>query len=436
MLRRHRHWFIVIMLLLASSVSTRAGVPAAPTAAIIVTSLGDDAADEGACTLREAITAANTNAASGVEPGECAAGSATGSDAISFGSLTGTVQLATALPDITSDLSITGPGATLLTVRRNVATEFRIFFINLNTAVVSISDLTIANGAATGGTGGGIFNQGTLALSRVVLSGNVAQLGGGLFTDTDGEIRVVECTFATNTATNDGGGLNYRGLTTSFITGTTFISNTAQFGGGVIMFEATSGSLTIDNSTFNGNAATGNETGGAIDNSGGTLVLRRSTIANNIGGAGNAGVSSFNFSSPASTTIAGTILADNTPQNVATFGKGTITSAGYNLVTDSSLTPATGDLLNTPANLGPLQNNGGPTLTRAPLVGSAAVDAGDPAILFNAAEFDQRGPGFPRVSGTRIDIGAVERRNPTGETPDDPTPAAANTRVFLPFVRR
>jgi hypothetical protein len=52
-----------------------------------------------------------------------------------------------------------------------------------------------------------------------------------------------------------------------------------------------------------------------------------------------------------------------------------------------------------------LQNNGGPTLTHALLPGSPAIDAGNDAY---ATDWDQRGPGFPRISGPHIDIGAFE----------------------------
>jgi hypothetical protein len=58
--------------------------------------------------------------------------------------------------------------------------------------------------------------------------------------------------------------------------------------------------------------------------------------------------------------------------------------------------------------LGSLANNGGPTMTHAPLAGSPAINAGDPSIVFNPAEHDQRGAPFVRVSGGRIDIGAFE----------------------------
>jgi hypothetical protein len=57
--------------------------------------------------------------------------------------------------------------------------------------------------------------------------------------------------------------------------------------------------------------------------------------------------------------------------------------------------------------LGPLQDNGGPTLTHALLSGSPAIDAGNNAY---ATDWDQRGPGFPRITDGDpvIDIGAFE----------------------------
>src|SRR5206468_417447 len=60
--------------------------------------------------------------------------------------------------------------------------------------------------------------------------------------------------------------------------------------------------------------------------------------------------------------------------------------------------------------LGPLANNGGPTLTYAPQVGSPVIDAGsNPAGLTT----DQRGTGFARVSGLATDIGAFEQQSST-----------------------
>jgi hypothetical protein len=57
--------------------------------------------------------------------------------------------------------------------------------------------------------------------------------------------------------------------------------------------------------------------------------------------------------------------------------------------------------------LAPLAANGGPTQTMLPLAGSPAIGGGDPNTP-NLPEFDQRGPGFPRIINGRLDIGAVE----------------------------
>jgi hypothetical protein len=59
-----------------------------------------------------------------------------------------------------------------------------------------------------------------------------------------------------------------------------------------------------------------------------------------------------------------------------------------------------------------LENNGGPTATHALVPGSAAIDKGDPDfenIIYGRSDiYDQRGPGFPRLSGLHMDIGAFE----------------------------
>jgi hypothetical protein len=61
--------------------------------------------------------------------------------------------------------------------------------------------------------------------------------------------------------------------------------------------------------------------------------------------------------------------------------------------------------------LGPLQDNGGPTLTHALLPGSPAINAGDPNFT-PPPLYDQRGPGFDRIVKGRIDIGSFELQRP------------------------
>jgi hypothetical protein len=87
-------------------------------------------------------------------------------------------------------------------------------------------------------------------------------------------------------------------------------------------------------------------------------------------------------------------------------------------VTNTDLVDGGGNQLGvTNPGLAPLADNGGPTATMAPLTGSPALDAGpDPVASFPGNEFDQRGAGFPRVVGNKVDVrglrdpGACARR--------------------------
>ena len=92
-----------------------------------------------------------------------------------------------------------------------------------------------------------------------------------------------------------------------------------------------------------------------------------------------------------------------------------------------------GNLLGTnssPVNpmLEPLADNGGQTLTHALLPGSPAINAGDPAAVAGSGQtplYDQRGMGFPRIVGGRVDIGAFESA-PSSSAPVFTSPDAVN----------
>jgi CSLREA domain-containing protein len=109
---------IMTALLLMTLLGTLVGVQPAYAASIVVNSNADTVANDGVCTLREAITAANTNVASGAAVGECVAGDVTGTDAISFAAnYEITLTSLSQLPAVTSAMTITGNGAANSIVR-------------------------------------------------------------------------------------------------------------------------------------------------------------------------------------------------------------------------------------------------------------------------------------------------------------------------------
>jgi hypothetical protein len=71
------------------------------------------------------------------------------------------------------------------------------------------------------------------------------------------------------------------------------------------------------------------------------------------------------------------------------------------------------DTLQGDPGLLPLADNGGPTRTQALAPDSQAIDAGND---YFGLDYDQRGVGFARVSGTRADIGAYESASGSTDT--------------------
>jgi hypothetical protein len=323
-----------------------------PLATITVTNTND----AGAGSLRQAII----DAMSG--------------DTIDF-SVTGTITLTTGELLIDKDLTITGPGAMSLTVSGNNASRV---FNTVNAVTVTISDLTISNGASSGG--GGIRNLGTLTITNCTLSNNSdSNFGGGIFNSNT--LTINNSTLSNNSATGgSGGGIINSGGFVTIINSTLSNNSATTIGGGIRNL----GTLTIINSTLSNNSAT---TGGGIFNDGsGTVNIKNSIVANSPSGGDCAGTGSFNASGGA---------------NFATDSS----CPGFNQVPSTGM----GGL-----NLGPLQNNGGPTQTHALLTGSVAVDAATDCTDFddNPIFTDQRGTTRPIDGdgdfGPLCDAGAYE----------------------------
>ena len=327
--------------------------------------------------------------------------------------LTGTIMLTSGELAITHDLTVAGPGADRITVSGNH--HSRVFEIPSAQIRVTISALTVADGFVSGNVayGGGIFNDGTLTVTDCTVSGNHVEAdivgGEGAGITNTGTLTIINCTISGNSAsTGEGGGI-WNAYGTVSLIDSTISGNSALLyaGGGIFQYTGGAGAtLIMSNSSVSGNSA--GTLGGGIFLSDGTLSVSNSTVSGNSAGGEGGGVWGNGY---AARTIRNTIIAGNTALNAPDMA-GSLGSQGHNLIGDgtggSGYDPT--DLVGTAANpidplLGPLADNGGPTQTMAELPGSPAIGSGD---ITNAAMWDQRGPGFPRVVNGKIDIGAFE----------------------------
>src|SRR6266487_3789807 len=135
---------LISILLLPFSVVRPAFVVHAATT-IIVNSLSDFISDNGQCTLREAITTANTGIVSGTKVGECSVGS--GDNIVDMTNISGIIKLTSSLPNISNNILFIGPTGTNLTISGD--NRFRVFFVS--NGFVRFENLTIADGKTEGG---------------------------------------------------------------------------------------------------------------------------------------------------------------------------------------------------------------------------------------------------------------------------------------------
>ena len=192
---------------------------------IVVNSLSDTViGSDGWCTLREAITAANTNTPSGGVPGECPAGGL-GADKITF-SLSGTITLGSQLPSITTPITIDGAGRAIAISGNNTV---RVFYVANSS--LTLNALTVQNGQVASDSGGAIYSDhGTLVITNSTLSGNSAVNGGGIY-GYSGTLTISNSTLSGNSASS-GGGI-YNSSSTLTITHSTLSGNSATYGGGI-----------------------------------------------------------------------------------------------------------------------------------------------------------------------------------------------------------
>jgi hypothetical protein len=291
---------------------------------------------------------------------------------------------------------------------------------------LAVYSATVTNSTLSGNqatmAGGGIYNQSSLTLTNTLLSGNGAAYGGGIAT-LYGNIALISSTLSDNSATYGGGVLSqgYAMLTHSTLSG-----NSATHGGGIFHVGAVAhAALIVANSTLNNNSASNG--GGGIENDYGTVTLTNSTLSGN-SAAYDGGVYS---KSGLLTIVNSTLVGDTATQNGSGISakNGTLTltnsiiaegcsgeafDGGGNIDTGTSCqliaTTSRSNVTGTQLNLGPLQDNGGPTQTMLPGTGSVAINS---TTCAKGPLTDERGmirpdPASIGTSVTPCDIGAVE----------------------------
>lgn len=409
-----------------------AAVRAAPTATTYnVNSLLDEpdanlnnascASASGKCTLRAAVMQANKNG------GEASINLLAGPVLLLYSG--GNEDYAvTGDLDIRSDITIVGQGSSTLI---DGFVKDRVFDVHPG-AQLRLENLTVQNGYVTNQNakeGGGIrIRSAQVELDRVVVKGNYAAIGGGIYANANSSLVVLDSTIRSNQtqfdagSLEDGGGIANKG--TLRIMRSTLSGNYSLRHGGGLYNE---GNAELVNVTVGGNEADlwG---GGGIANSGDNALLQLSNVTiayNKIGSLyDNSGGGGILNEDGGVTVARNTMIAKNTHDNEPSDCFGSFSSDGHNLIgkyVDCSGFNKTGDQVGSGSaqldpKLVPLGNYGGPTQTYGLSVSSPAIDKGNAIECvdseYNMLTTDQR--GFVRSvdgngsGGARCDIGSFE----------------------------
>ena len=281
------------------------------------------------------------------------------------------------------------------------------------TGATSVTDATIDANVGNGLT---ITGSGPISIRRTAVTGN--QVGVAASNLTQG-LEFVESTISgndtngVNVATSTAGVTLQRstvadngtnGLNLSAVALSTEIRRSTISGHANSAVVANASALTVLNSTFTGNATA--VASPVIDSTGGQSVsVKHSTITGN----GAAGSTSSTIAASGPTVVEHVILTANGGQDATPVGTTGTLSLTYSLIPNAGVPggAGVGNVSTTDPMVGPLAENGGPTLTMYPLPGSLALDAGQADLTGNAVPVNEQ-RGAKRVDNGRIDIGAVE----------------------------
>jgi hypothetical protein len=430
----------IATLVVAPAVAVATGAGAVPTTINLY--VGTDADNTAAITLSTCQLTSNTSCTLRAAIGFAAAAGTGNTANVHFTPATakgpivltdGTLSLITP-----ATVVIAGNGTTKTVISGNGTYE--IFDVEGASPSVSLSSMTLENANSGGNGGGAVYNSAKLSLRHVNMINNVAGASGGAIYN-DGTLAVSGGTYANNTSTSQCGGLAFQQSTTSVSSfdSVSALNNTSDCGGA---FNDSGGTLTVTRSLIKGNFSRDYDDGGGVVASGSTasVSLTNDTLVGNVslalGGAvaidnaasgtlvnntivgndalqGGGGVSVANG---ASAQLTANILSGNTEfasprlitNQCAAYGH--MNSNGMNVVgpqqDPACVFNSPGDKMNANVLLGPLANNGGPTLTMSPLAGS-------PALLHvpenQCVGTDQRGVARPSAGAAApCDAGSVE----------------------------
>ncbi len=379
------------------------------------TDIDDGNHGPGQLSLREAIGITN------LSPGD---------DTINFdagvfsGENNSLIQLTGGELEITDTLTIDAAALTD-NVTIDAQLNSRVLNFSSTSGNLTLAGLTVTRGRTTAGADGGgiLFNSSdTITLLDSLVTDNATGIGGngnfgeaggdggGIFT-ADGNVTLTNSTVSGNST---GAG------------GTGFEGGSGGDGGGIRHF---SGTVTLTNSTISGNFTGSGGAGGfggyggdggGIDTYAGSVSLHNSTVSGNAAARRGGGVFVYNYVNNLPIVIENSIIAGNTDDGTAPDlqpDPDSTLDIDFSLIGSTDLTiSGTGNQVGTLASpieplLGPLADNGGPTMTHALMPSSPAIDAGNSTFTT-----DQRGLAVPvdlagvpnAAGGNGSDIGAYE----------------------------
>lgn len=305
----------------------------------------------------------------------------------------------------------------------------REFIADVTVAGTEVSGNAIAPDRLTHGAGIAIVGYSNLTLSDSLVDANSARGTAGVYFDSIGTaangefptLSVIDSTISNNRSVpsvtgvpSQSAGLVQHGGYLQ-MSGSTLANNQGGRAGGAFL-AAFGGQMT--NTTISQNE--GVVVGGLELAVGRTeLAIRHTTVTGNRGGVVGGLGSQWEQVTLGNSVVGGNTRSGSGPGSPAITSdlEGRFTSVGGNLLGAADVAAISGDSQSVAsdlrgtvaapldAKLGPLQDNGGPTLTHAPLPDSPLIDGGRDAIA-GLPLVDQRGVARPQ--GAAVDIGAVE----------------------------